>query len=75
MVDVGIDEAVSFVVLMNNIKSLSIPKSKEKPCPVFRIVAEDSMQTAKFVLQVAHLICCRVNLLECAFSLKMKVFA
>jgi len=75
MIDVCIDKTVPFVVLVNNVKRLSVPKSEEKSCPVLCVVAKNSMQSAKLVLQVAHLIGSSVDFLECTFSFQMQVFA
>jgi hypothetical protein len=75
MVDICIDKAVPFVVLVNNVKRLSVPKSEEKPCPILCVVAKNPMQSAKLVLQVAHLVGSSVYLLESTFSFQMQVFA
>lgn len=46
MVDIGIDQAVSLVILVDDIECLSVPQSQEESLAVFRVVAEDAVKAA-----------------------------
>lgn len=46
VINIGIDQTVAFVVLVDNVECFPVPKSKEESGTVFTVVAEDSVQSA-----------------------------
>ena len=52
--DISINDGVSLVVLVYNIKSLSVPYSQMEALAVHNIVAEDALKLAHFSLEVDH---------------------
>ena len=50
MVNIAINQAVSLVVLVNNIEGLPVPGAERRPLPILNVIAQDSEQLGGLAL-------------------------
>lgn len=58
---------------MDDVEGLEVPLSEEVALAVLFVIAEDAMEPAQLVLEVAHLVGGRVDFLESPLSLEVEV--
>lgn len=59
---------------MNHIEGITVPTPQEEALPVLFVVAEDAVESAELVLEIAHLVCGRMNFLKSPLSLQVEIF-